>query len=127
MMSLMNLWGWTILNMTAMPNYGSLGSNKPQAPNTQSPPPPDTNPTPMPDVMDLPETLDGLWEYAEKFGRVKLEKEIRGGQYTGTVVFNTKAGSYISAKGEGTTPHLALRAVIKEAANLKAGVIFADA
>ena len=75
---------------------------------------------------DLPSTLDELWPVATGFGRVKLEQNHDKTKHEAAINFNTKAGSYVSAKGEASSAVGALRAAIKEAAALQCGVEFAN-
>src|SRR5690349_1239861 len=72
-------------------------------------------------------TLDELWEQADGIGQPALEKDQGKGTCTASIRFSTPNGSFICARGRGTTPRTALHAAIDEALALKAGYEFASA
>lgn len=74
-------------------------------------------------------TLDEVWADAEVLGRPSVERAHgEKPKYTATIHFNTKGGSYISAKGESAiSPTEALSTALGEARALRAGYEFAAA
>lgn len=68
------------------------------------------------------QSLDDLWQEAERLGRVSVESKIISEKYEAEIVFVRKSGTRIYAKCEHSNAAIALAGAINEAREMGAGV-----